>query len=72
MRCLSFFINTKIFGKKLCVGTCLKCLAVATPLINVDKINFTLVSIYGPNDDNPQFYENIMSIVEEFGNEHFI
>ena len=26
--------------------------------INVDKINFTLVSIYGPNDDNPQFYEN--------------
>jgi hypothetical protein len=36
--------------------------------INVDKINFTLVSIYGPNDDNPQFYENIMSIVEEFGN----
>ena len=34
--------------------------------INVDKINFTLVSIYGPNDDNLQFYENIMSIVEEF------
>ena len=32
--------------------------------INVDKINFTLVSIYGPNDDNPQYYENIMSIVE--------
>jgi hypothetical protein len=40
--------------------------------INVDKINFTLVSIYGPNEDNPQFYENIMSIVEEFGNENFI
>jgi hypothetical protein len=40
--------------------------------INVDKINFTLVSIYGPNDDNPQFYENIMSIVEEFVNEYFI
>ena len=40
--------------------------------INVDKINFTLVSIYGPNDDNPQFYANIMSIVEEFGNENFI
>jgi hypothetical protein len=32
--------------------------------INVDKINFTLVSIHGPNDDNPQFYENIKSIVE--------
>jgi hypothetical protein len=40
--------------------------------INVDKINFTLVSIYELNDDNPQFYENIMAIVEEFGNENFI
>ena len=46
MRCLSFFINTKILGKKLCVGTCLKCLTVATPLVHrpalatgdVDKI----------------------------------
>ena len=26
MRCLSFFINKTILGKKLCVGTCLKCL----------------------------------------------
>ena len=24
MRCLSFFINTNIFGTKLCAGTCLK------------------------------------------------
>ena len=32
MRCLSFFINTKHLGKKLCVGMCLKCLTVATPL----------------------------------------
>jgi hypothetical protein len=31
--------------------------------INVDKINFTLVSIYGPNDDNPQFYENNVALL---------
>ena len=29
---LSFFINKKFGGKKLCVGTCLKCLTVAMPL----------------------------------------
>ena len=33
MRCLSFFINNKMLGKKVCVGTCLKCLTVATPLV---------------------------------------
>ena len=32
MHCLSFFINKKNLGNKLCVGTCLKCLTVATPL----------------------------------------
>ena len=32
MPCLSFFITKKKFVKKLCVGTCLKCLTVATPL----------------------------------------
>ena len=32
MRCLSLFINKKLLGKQLCVGTCLKCLTVATPL----------------------------------------
>ena len=39
MRCLSFFINKKMLGKKLCVGTCLKCLTVATPLtMTKDKV----------------------------------
>ena len=32
MRCFSFFINKTFLGKKTCVGTCLKCLTVATPL----------------------------------------
>ena len=32
MGCLSFFINKKNLGKKLCVGACLKCLTVATTL----------------------------------------
>ena len=36
MCCLSFFINKKMLGKKLCVGMCLKCLMVATPLPNVE------------------------------------
>ena len=42
MRCLSFFINIKKLGNKLCVGTCLKCLTVATPLRDKafeDKMN---------------------------------
>jgi exonuclease III len=30
---------------------------------------FTLVNIYGPNDDSPNFYENIDTIVDEFDNE---
>ena len=36
MRCLSFFINKKMLGEKLCVGKCLKCLTVATPLLTFD------------------------------------
>jgi hypothetical protein len=38
MRFLSFFINKKNFGKKLCVGMCLKCLTVATPLLTAGII----------------------------------
>lgn len=32
MRYLSFFINKILLGEQLCVGTCLKCITVATPL----------------------------------------
>ena len=39
MRCLSFFTNATLLGKKLCIGTCLKCLTVAMPL-------YVIVNIY--------------------------
>ena len=32
----------------------------------------TLVNLYGPNEDNPQFYENILKKVAEFENENVI
>ena len=41
-QCLSFFINKTILGKKLCVGTCLKWLTVATPLITLPYMWITL------------------------------
>ena len=28
-----------------------------------------LINIYGPNDDKPQFYENILDLIEEFEND---
>jgi len=40
--------------------------------ISINSIRVTLVSIYGPNEDNPDFYENIKKIVEEFDNAHCI
>ena len=49
MRCLSFFINKKNWGKKLCVGTCLKYLTVATPLTDTctDSDNIRLFCYTG-------------------------
>ena len=32
----------------------------------------TLVNLYGPNDDKPQFYKSIQQHVSEYGNEHII
>ena len=46
MRCLSLFINKKMLGKKLCVGSCLKCLTVATPLDVLYYIEVTLDVLY--------------------------
>ena len=31
-----------------------------------------LVNLYGPNEDNPQFYKNIFKIISEFENENVI
>ena len=32
----------------------------------------TLVNLYGPNEDNAQFYENFIRKIVEFKNEHVI
>ena len=31
-----------------------------------------LVNLYGPNEDNPQFYKNVFKIISEFENENVI
>lgn len=40
--------------------------------LTIENNRLTLVSIYGPNSDEPVFYENIVNKMEEFGNEHII
>ena len=38
----------------------------------IDKEKLTLLSLYGPNMDNPDFYDQIMNIIEDFGNECYL
>ena len=38
----------------------------------IDKQKLTLLSLYGPNKDNPDFYDQIMNIIEDFGNERYL
>jgi exonuclease III len=33
---------------------------------------FTLVNLYGPNSDSPGFYDTILGVIEDFGNESVI
>ena len=40
--------------------------------LNIEGKQITLVNLYGPNDDKPDFYENIKQKVAEFGNEEVI
>ena len=40
--------------------------------LNLHTKKITLVSIYGPNDDKPNFYKNIQQKVLDFGNENVI
>ena len=42
---------------------------IAKVVIN-DTLRIILVNIYGPNDDNPKFYEELGKICEEMGNEN--
>ena len=38
----------------------------------VQDKEFTLVNLYGPNNDNPQFYENLIKKISEFENDNVI
>ena len=38
----------------------------------IDKQKLTLLSLYGPSMDNPDFYDQIMNIIEDFGNERYL
>ena len=40
--------------------------------ISINDVRVSLVSIYGPNEDNPDFYNNIKSEIEEINNAHCI
>ena len=40
--------------------------------ITIKGKKFTLVNIYGPNEDRPQFYDNIRQKIEEFDNDRAI
>ena len=40
--------------------------------LNTKEKNITLVNLYGPNENKPDFYENIKQKVNEFGNEEVI
>ena len=40
--------------------------------IKIDDRNITVITIYGPNKDNPQFYNMLLETIEYFDNEHFI
>lgn len=40
--------------------------------IDIDKRRLTFVNLYGPNKDDPSFYENLLNRVIRFGNNNVI
>ena len=40
--------------------------------IEVESQRLSPVNIYGPNDDTPEFYQNMYDVIEEFANENII
>jgi len=40
--------------------------------INVYGMNITLICLYGPNDDKPEFYEEIERVVNNYANPHCV
>ena len=40
--------------------------------LSIEDNRITLINIYGPNTDSPQFYENVRDVFLEFDNKYFI
>ena len=40
--------------------------------IVIDGVRVTLGSIYGPNEDNPEFYVNVIQQIESIPNDNII
>ena len=40
--------------------------------LSVCNLSITLICIYGPNDDSPDFYSNIKDVIYEFDDTHYI
>ena len=40
--------------------------------ITIDDCRFTLANIYGPNTDDPQFYENIVQLIRKIENDDVV
>ena len=40
--------------------------------LNIENCRVTLINIYGPNEDNPKFYDTITEIIEKFNNKETI
>ena len=36
--------------------------------LTVEENRFTLINLYGPNKDTPNFFDNIINIAERIGN----
>jgi exonuclease III len=45
---------------------------VALDITIDDYVRFTLINLYGPNDDTPEFYKNINTIINSFENDSLL
>ena len=70
-RGVMFLINTNFEQKVKRIKTDENGNFMILVMVIEDK-EVTLVNIYGPNNDNPQFYEQMKQQIEEFKNDHVI
>ena len=40
--------------------------------MTIEENKVTLINIYGPNNDNPDFYDTVRKVLLDFDNEYFI